>query len=170
MTLSLGQVDVMEVVEEVRATVAPMVAKKRHTFIVEQEQPVPLVVADRFRLKQVLLNLASNACKFTQEGGQITMRACLTTPDTLQLDVADDGPGIPVEDQAMIFEEFRQSHATRPGEGTGLGLAITRRLVDLHGGRIWVDSGPGQGATFTVLLPITGPETDDGGTGDEEEE
>jgi signal transduction histidine kinase len=170
MTLSLGQVDVMEVVDEVRATLAPMIAKKRHTFTINHDHAVPHIVADRFRLKQILLNLVSNACKFTQEGGQITVRACLTTPETLRLDVADDGPGIPVEDQAMIFEEFRQSQITRPGEGTGLGLAITRRLVDLHGGRIWVDSGRGAGATFTVLFPLIGPETDDGGKGDEEEE
>jgi GAF domain-containing protein len=170
MALSLGKVDVMEVVEEARATLAPMIAKKQHTFIIEQEQPVPHIVADRFRLKQILLNLVSNACKFTQEGGHITVCARLTTPDTLRLDVADDGPGILLEDQAMIFEEFRQSHTTRSGEGTGLGLAITRRLVDLHGGRIWVESGLGDGATFTVLLPLAGPGIGDGGKRDEEEE
>jgi signal transduction histidine kinase len=82
----------------------------------------------------------------------------MADPTTLRIDVNDNGPGISLEDQAIIFEEFRQARITRLGEGTGLGLAISRRLVELHSGRIWVDSEPGAGATFTVLLPISGPE------------
>jgi GAF domain-containing protein len=165
MTLKLDQVDVIAVVEEVRATLAPMMAKKSQHFSVEQVDVVSPIVADRFRLRQVLLNLMGNACKYTQEGGHIQVRALMATPRTLEIDVVDDGPGVALEDQAMIFEEFRQARATRPGEGTGLGLAITRRLVDLHGGRIWVDSKPGMGATFTVLLPIDGPEREDNDRG-----
>lgn len=167
MTLTPDKVDVIDVVEEVGATLAPMMAKKQQTFSVELMEPLLPIVADRFRLKQILLNLAGNASKFTQEGGHIAVRALMATPDTLRLDVVDNGPGIPLEDQVVIFEEFRQSRATRPGEGTGLGLAITRRLVDMHGGRIWVESRPGSGATFTVLLPVAGPESDDGRRNDE---
>jgi len=170
MTLKLDDVDVMEVVEEVRATLAPMIAKKRQAFSVEPAQPLPAIVADRFRLKQILLNLAGNACKFTQEGGRIAVQVMMVDATTLQLNVADNGPGIPLDEQGMIFEEFKQARTTQPGEGTGLGLAITRRLVELHGGRVWLESTPGAGATFTVLFPVVGPEPEpnDHGGADEE--
>ena len=148
---TFGGLDVLALVEEVRATLAPMIEKKKHTFSIESEGTLPNIVADRFRLKQILINLASNACKFTQEEGQIGVRARVIEPLTFQLDVIDNGPGIALDDQALIFEEFRQARATRPGEGTGLGLAITRRLVLMHGGRIWVKSELGAGAVFTVL-------------------
>ncbi len=162
MTLELAQVDVMAVVEEVRATLAPLVAKKEQTLSVAQDGPLPTIRADRFRLKQILLNLMGNANKFTQEGGQVTVRALMADPVTLQLDVVDNGPGIPLEDQGLIFEEFKQARAARPpGEGTGLGLAITRRLVELHGGRVWVQSKLGAGSTFSLLLPVAGPDPDE---------
>ncbi len=161
MTLTLGQVDVMKVVDEARATLAPMISQKKQTFTIKQGKSLPTIVADRFRLKQILLNLLSNACKHTQEGAQIEVRAWLADPITLQLDVADNGPGIALEDQGVIFEEFRQARTTRSGEGTGLGLAITRRLVELHSGRVWVESQPGAGATFTILLPIAGPDPEE---------
>jgi signal transduction histidine kinase len=160
MTLTLEMVDVMAVVEEVRATLAPLVAKKEQAFVVEGQDQLPNIVVDRFRLKQILLNLLSNANKYTQDGGKIILRARLANSTTLRLDVIDNGPGISLEDQAVIFEEFRQARATRPGEGTGMGLAITRRLVELHGGRFWVESELGSGATFTILVPVVGPEPD----------
>jgi signal transduction histidine kinase len=161
MTLTLEQVDVAGVVGEVGTTLAPLMTDKQQSFNFDCQEPLPRIVADRFRLKQVLLNLVGNASKFTPEGGRIAVQARLIDPATLRVDVVDNGPGIPLEDQAVIFEEFRQARSTRPGEGTGLGLAITRRLVELHGGRIRVESQPGAGATFTVLLPVTGPEPDD---------
>jgi signal transduction histidine kinase len=161
MTLNLDQVDVMAVVEEVRATLAPTISKKQQTFSVEQSEPIPEIIADRLRLKQVFMNLIGNACKFTQPNGEITVHAALATPATLRIDVADNGPGISLEDQAMIFEEFRQARTIRPGEGTGMGLAISRRLVELHSGRIWVESELGAGANFTVLLPVAGPELEE---------
>ncbi len=164
MTLTLDQVDVLEVLSDVQATMALLVRKKDQTLQVKAADALPSIVADRSRLKQILLNLVGNANKFTQEGGQITARVCLPDPETLQIDVIDDGPGIALEDQVLIFEEFRQAGAARaPGEGTGLGLAITRRLVELHGGRVWVESEPGAGAIFTVLLPVTGPESEKAG-------
>jgi GAF domain-containing protein len=158
-TLELDRVDVIAVLDDVRATLAPLVAKKDQTLNIEQGEPLPEIVADRSHLKRILLNLMGNATKFTQDGGQITARAHLSDLDTLQIDVIDNGPGIPVQDRSLIFEEFRQAHVARPpGEGTGLGLAITRRLVELHGGHIWVESELDVGSTFTVLLPVVGPE------------
>ncbi len=112
------------------------------------------VRADERKVKQVLLNLLSNALKFTPEGGRIDVRAALRD-GVAEISVADTGVGIAAEDQATVFEEFRQvGTAAKKVEGTGLGLAISRKFVELHGGRIRVDSRPGAGATFTFTLPV----------------
>jgi signal transduction histidine kinase len=165
MTLTLEQVDVLEVLNDVQATMALLVRKKDQTLRIKAADPLPCIVADRSRLKQIFLNLIGNANKFTPRGGQITVCALMPDPDTMQVDVIDNGPGIALENQVLIFEEFRQASKNRAlGEGTGLGLAITRRLVELHGGRIWVESEPGAGATFTVLLPLDGPKSVEAGS------
>jgi GAF domain-containing protein len=161
MKLVLEEIDVIPVIEEVRATLAPMIAKRKQQFSIDHKDPPLRVIADRLRLKQVLLNLVGNAVKFTQIGGRIVVATHMADPVTLRIDVVDNGPGISLEDQSLIFQEFRQARSTEPGQGTGLGLAITRRLIDLHGGRIWVESQLGAGATFTVLLPIDGPALDE---------
>ncbi len=111
--------------------------------------------ADQRKFKQVMLNLLSNAVKFTPDGGRITVRARLSAPDLLQVAVADTGIGIAPEFLETIFEEFRQAGGsyTNKQEGTGLGLSLTRRIVELHGGSIGVESEPGAGATFTFTLP-----------------
>ncbi|MBF0615092.1 MAG: PAS domain S-box protein [Magnetococcales bacterium] len=113
------------------------------------------VISDRLRLHQVLLNLLSNALKFTEQG-TITLREKLDDPDTLHVMVEDTGIGIEEAQLETIFEVFAQSDSsiTRRYGGTGLGLAISRKLVDLMGGRIWVESRPGKGSTFHVRLPI----------------
>lgn len=160
MTLALEQVDIIDLIKEVHLTLAPLIEKKSQRLEIHQAGPIPQVTADRFRLKQVLINLLSNANKFTPPEGQIVFQASLLDPVTLRLDVIDNGRGVPLEEQSIIFEEFRQARTTsQPGEGTGLGLAISRRLVELHGGRIWVESHtePGEGSKFTVLLPVAGP-------------
>jgi signal transduction histidine kinase len=110
--------------------------------------------ADERKVKQVLLNLLSNAVKFTPDGGQVDVSAKLDT-DKVEIAVKDTGVGISPEDQASLFEEFKQlgKDSTRKAEGTGLGLALTKRLVELHGGRIAVDSAVGHGSTFRVILP-----------------
>jgi signal transduction histidine kinase len=115
---------------------------------------VDVVTADERAIKQVLINLLSNAVKFTEKGGSVTVRA-EHGGDGLMIAVADTGVGIPKQDQAVIFEEFRQgsSDYTRKQEGTGLGLALSKRLVELHGGRIWVESAPGRGSVFSFVLP-----------------
>jgi signal transduction histidine kinase len=112
------------------------------------------IQADERKVKQVLLNLLSNAIKFTPEGGQIEVRAAPTN-DAVEISVSDTGVGIAPADQDVIFEEFRQvGTADKKVEGTGLGLALCRKFVELHGGRIWVKSRVGQGATFAFTLPV----------------
>jgi signal transduction histidine kinase len=109
---------------------------------------------DERKVKQVLLNLLSNALKFTPEGGQIDVRA-KAQDEAAEISVRDTGVGIAPEDQEAVFEEFRQvGTASKKVEGTGLGLAISRRFIELHGGRIWVNSQIGAGSTFTFTLPL----------------
>jgi two-component system, NtrC family, sensor kinase len=114
------------------------------------------IVADERKVKQILLNLLSNAVKFTPEGGRVGLTA--TAADSvITIAVRDTGIGIAPEDQAAIFEEFRQvgHDDTRKQEGTGLGLTLAKKFVELHGGRIWVQSQVGQGSTFTFSLPVS---------------
>ena len=109
---------------------------------------------DERKIKQVLLNLLSNALKFTPEGGRVEVRA-EPVDGMAEISVADTGIGIAPEDQEAVFEEFRQvGTAARKVEGTGLGLALSRKFVELHGGRIWVKSQLGMGSTFTFTLPM----------------
>jgi GAF domain-containing protein/anti-sigma regulatory factor (Ser/Thr protein kinase) len=111
------------------------------------------LVGDERKIKQVLLNLLSNAVKFTPEGGRIIVRAG-QRDGLVEISVTDTGIGIAPADQAAIFEEFRQVGSDeRKREGTGLGLTLAKKFVELHGGRIWVESEPGRGSTFTFTLP-----------------
>jgi len=115
---------------------------------------VGMIRGDERKVKQVLLNLLSNALKFTPEGGRIDVRAAMND-GMAEISVADTGVGIAPEDQEAIFEEFRQvGTADKKVEGTGLGLALSRKFIELHGGRIWVQSEPGKGSTFSFTLPM----------------
>jgi signal transduction histidine kinase len=112
------------------------------------------VQADERKIRQVLLNLLSNAIKFTPEGGRIDVRA-VPVNRFIEVSVTDTGVGIAPEDQEAVFEEFRQvGMADKKVEGTGLGLALSRRFIELHGGRIWVQSQVGEGSTFTFTIPV----------------
>ena len=113
------------------------------------------IVADERKVKQILLNLLSNAVKFTPEGGRVGLTAT-TAEDGITIAVSDTGIGIAPEDQAAIFEEFRQvgREDARKQEGTGLGLTLAKKFVELHGGQIGVQSQVGQGSTFTFTLPV----------------
>ena len=113
---------------------------------------------DERKVKQIMLNLLSNAVKFTPEGGSITVLAHYAD-GLAHVAVRDTGVGIAPEDQAAVFEEFKQvgTDVTKKGEGTGLGLALTKSFVELHGGRLWLDSAIGQGSTFTFTLPLELP-------------
>ena len=129
----------------------------RHGIALELDLDPSLVevVADERKVKQVVLNLLSNAVKFTPEGGRIVLRAGRAA-GAVEIAVSDTGVGIAPEDQAAIFEEFRQVGSDeRRREGTGLGLALARKFVELHGGRIRVESAVGRGSTFTFTLPLT---------------
>jgi signal transduction histidine kinase len=101
----------------------------------------------------VVFNLVSNAIKFTPPDGRVDVSARLEN-GAVEIAVADTGPGIPAEDQESIFQEFEQSAAGKEVEGTGLGLPLSRKLVELHGGRLWVESEVGQGSTFRFTLPL----------------
>jgi signal transduction histidine kinase len=114
---------------------------------------VDTVNGDERRVRQVLYNLLSNAVKFTPAGGTVAVAAA-RVDGQVRVSVSDDGPGIAAEDQVRIFEEFQQAAAGKQhGDGTGLGLALSKRLVELHDGRIWVESEVGKGSTFVFTLP-----------------
>jgi signal transduction histidine kinase len=115
------------------------------------------ITADERKFKQILINLLTNAVKFTPDGGRIDVSAHRDAGNVV-VAVHDTGIGIAPEDQAAVFEEFRQvgRHYTNKQEGTGLGLALTRKFVELHGGRIWLESEPGKGSTFSFAIPMHG--------------
>jgi signal transduction histidine kinase len=120
----------------------------------EPDPEVELVTADERRIRQVVFNLLSNAVKFTPQGGSVVVVSAQENGEVL-VRVTDTGPGIAPEDQERIFEEFQQTETgAEEREGTGLGLALSKRLIELHGGRIWVESKPGEGSTFTFTLPV----------------
>jgi signal transduction histidine kinase len=129
----------------------------------EIDEGLGMVRADERKVKQVLLNLLSNALKFTPEGGRIDVRAGLYD-DLAEISVSDTGVGIGPEDQEAVFEEFRQvGTASKKVEGTGLGLALSRKFIELQGGRIWVKSQVGTGSTFTFTVPVRREPTSRGG-------
>jgi len=156
MELEMEEVHIPALLDEVKTSNAGLLINKPVEILIEAEQDLPTVEADRVRLSQILNNLIGNAIKFTEEGN-ITLRAFGDTDDGgwVCLEVQDTGAGMSEEDLEEIFGRFKQgSSLTRRAEGTGLGLDITRHLVELHGGTIDVHSEPGKGSTFTVRLPV----------------
>jgi len=154
MELTLEEVDVKSVIDDVMDLVRPSAESKTLTVSAEIPRALPSAWADRGRVRQVLVNLVANAVKFTERGG-IAVRAT-AVDGWITVAVADTGVGISAEAQSFIFDEFRQadSSTTRKYGGTGLGLAISKRLIALHGGRIWVESALGTGSTFSFTLPV----------------
>ena len=154
LTLALADYSLKDVVHSVFAAVESLANEKKLALRVEMPNNLPVGRGDERRLTQVLLNLVGNAIKFTDQGEVAVKASALNGAYTLS--VCDTGPGIPPDDQAKIFEEFQQadSSATKKKGGTGLGLSIARRIVELHGGRIWVESEVGNGATFSISLPV----------------
>jgi signal transduction histidine kinase len=154
MELNIEEVDVPLVIDDVIELMRASADAKSLSLRAEVAAGLPTAWADRARIRQVLVNLMANAVKFTEHGG-VTVRASVVD-GWITLAVADTGVGIPPEAQTYIFDEFRQVDAstTRRYGGTGLGLAISKRLIALHGGRIWVDSSVGVGSTFLFTLPV----------------
>jgi signal transduction histidine kinase len=155
LTLAPSDYSMRELVLDVASATEALAAEKKLALEVDAPADLPRGRGDERRLTQVLLNLVSNAIKFT-EAGSVSIRAKVED-SSFVVAVTDTGVGIAPADQKRIFEEFQQvdSSSTRKKGGTGLGLAIAKRIVELHGGRIWVDSTPGQGSTFAFTLPLT---------------
>jgi signal transduction histidine kinase len=151
--LSLGEYTPADIVRAVISAAEPLAAEKKLALRVELPATLPRAQGDARRLTQVLLNLVGNAIKFTDQG-EVAIEAS-ETAGWLTLSVADTGPGIPPAEQGRIFEEFHQvdSSSTRSKGGSGLGLAITKRIVEMHGGRISVESEPGRGSRFSLTIP-----------------
>jgi PAS domain S-box-containing protein len=154
--LALGWVDLRGVCEAALSLVAPSAVQKRHGLSLEAPATRTLFRADERRLKQVLVNLLGNAVKFTPAGGSIDVAAeADEARGEVRIAVRDNGPGIPAEARARLFRAFVQLDArlAREHEGSGLGLVLVDRLVALHGGRVDLESEPGHGSRFTVVLP-----------------
>jgi signal transduction histidine kinase/HAMP domain-containing protein len=155
MELALARADVAQVLESAMNLVRERATRQGLTLALVVDVAVETWVLDERKIKQVLLNLLSNAVKFTPPGGRVDVRARCPDPGRLEIAVIDTGSGIAPQDQGQIFEEFRQASGNylRKAEGTGLGLALARHFVELHGGRLSLQSTPGQGSTFTFTLP-----------------
>ena len=154
LVLELSDYSVQDIAQTVRSTLEPLAADKKLAFKLELAPELPAGHGDGRRLTQVLINLVGNAIKFT-DTGEVVIKAA-ATDGSFHLSVRDTGPGISAADQTRLFQEFQQADnaITRKKGGTGLGLAISKRIIEMHGGKIWVESQPGQGSTFTFTLPV----------------
>jgi adenylate cyclase len=154
--LNVEAVDLARLIDEVIGTAGQLADKNQNRLIVEAQENVGALAADSLRLKQILLNLLSNACKFTKEGEvALRVRKVADGRDWVELAVADTGIGLTAEQQAKLFQEFTQADSltARRYGGTGLGLALSRKLARMMGGDVTVTSEPGKGSVFTVRLP-----------------
>ena len=152
-------VDLAPLIDEVAGTARQLAQEKNNRLVVEVQEELGTITVDPMRLRQILLNLVSNACKFTKEGEvKLRARSVRNGRSWVELSVFDTGIGMTPEQQARLFEEFSQAEATTAQRfgGTGLGLAITRKLARMMGGDVTVASEPGKGSVFTVRLPASG--------------
>jgi GAF domain-containing protein/HAMP domain-containing protein len=154
LVLSLNDYSVKDLMQGVYVAIEPLAGNKKLGLRLEVPPNLPPAHGDERRLSQVLLNLVGNAIKFT-DTGEVAMKAS-TANGSYTIAVTDTGPGIAEADQAKIFEEFKQSESTQTKAkgGTGLGLSIAKRIVEMHGGKLWVESSLGSGSTFFVTLPL----------------
>jgi signal transduction histidine kinase len=154
LTLSLDEYSMGELIQTVFTSVEALAAEKKLELKVKVPKDLMTGKGDEQRIAQVLLNLLGNAIKFTEEG-EVRVEATVSNK-TFLVSVSDTGPGLSEADQKKIFEEFHQADgsSTRKKGGTGLGLSISKKIVEMHGGRIWVESTPGEGSTFRFTLPV----------------
>jgi signal transduction histidine kinase len=154
LTLSIADFSLLEVVQTVLTSVESLAAEKQLALTISVPPDLPPAQGDEQRIAQVLLNLVGNAIKFT-ETGEVGIRVS-AEDEAFTIAVSDTGAGIAAEDQQKIFDEFQQADnsSTRAQGGTGLGLAISKRIIEMHGGRLWVESSLGKGSTFWFTLPI----------------
>jgi PAS domain S-box-containing protein len=153
--LRLSDIALTDVIEELKRTMTPILTPRRQSLDIEIEEGLPPVHADKGKLRQVLLNLLSNATKFTPDGGRLKIEA-VKKDHSCQVSVADNGTGIKKEDQERLFEPFSQLDNPLTGGkgGTGLGLALSKQIIEKHGGQIWIESEYGKGSRFTFTLPL----------------
>jgi signal transduction histidine kinase len=181
MELQLAPADLAEVIEQVQSTTRPLASQKDIELAAQCDPTIRPFPMDAARIRQVLLNLVGNALKFTPDGGSVLVttrriiwsggrlayasmpvngsdsRTDARDGEYVEVAVSDTGPGIAAEDQERIFQEFQQAQASAGGakpEGTGLGLTLAKKFIEMHGGRIWVESKVGKGSTFTFSLPV----------------
>jgi signal transduction histidine kinase len=151
--LQLEPVDMKSLILGTCQQMSPLLQGKRQQLNTDLPDAVPIIHGDGQRLEQVLLNLLNNAAKFTPEGGHILVRVRKNDAD-LVIDVRDDGIGIAREEQSRLFKPYSRLSSDRQRHpGLGLGLALAKQVVELHGGKIWVDSESGKGSTFSFSLP-----------------
>ncbi len=157
--LNFENVFIGAIFEEVYKTLRAEIERKRLSFSIEVAEHTPPAMADETRLTQVVLNLASNAVKYTYPEGSVKLRAGLNPAGLLQVDVIDNGVGISPEQQQHLFRRFYRADNPLRDEagGTGLGLSIAKSYVEMHGGQMWVESEPGKGSTFSFIIPLTQP-------------
>ncbi|MGH7888226.1 MAG: sensor histidine kinase, partial [Candidatus Binatia bacterium] len=155
-TLSEDRFSVAEVLQSVRQTVEPLADKKRIVIATTIDPALTMLTADETKFRQIFYNLLSNAIKFTPEAGRVAVLARVNR-DSAEFSVTDTGIGIRPEDRERIFREFEQVEmsAERRFEGTGLGLTLAKKLVELQGGKMWLESEVGKGSTFSFALPLT---------------
>jgi signal transduction histidine kinase len=154
LVLKLSYYCVQDIAQTVRSTLEPLAADKKLALKLELAPDLPLGHGDGRRLTQVLINLVGNAIKFT-DAGEVAIKAEANN-GSFHVSVRDTGPGISAADQAKLFQEFQQADnaITQKKGGTGLGLAISKHIIEMHGGRIWVESQPSHGSTFIFTLPV----------------
>jgi GAF domain-containing protein len=154
LVLELSDYSVQDIAQTVRSTLEPLAADKKLAFKLELAPELPAGHGDGRRLTQVLINLVGNAIKFT-DAGEVAIKAEANN-GLFYVSVRDTGPGISAADQTKLFQEFQQADnaITKKKGGTGLGLAISKRIIEMHGGKIWVESQFGQGSTFAFKLPV----------------
>jgi signal transduction histidine kinase len=155
LTLSLSDYSLKDVIQTVFSAIQPLATEKKIALKIDVAPQLPPGHGDERRLTQVLLNLVGNAIKFT-DVGEVSIKGS-SVNGAFNVSVCDTGPGISPADQAKLFEEFQQADnsITKQKGGTGLGLAISKRIIELHGGRIWLESDLGHGSTFAFTLPVT---------------
>lgn len=161
MVVNIGSLDIDHVLRDVIDIVTPLAVEREIHLQFPKPLPTLTMQADPVKMSQILINLLSNAIKFTDVGGwvKLTFREHKEPAEQIEITVEDNGMGIPSDKLEVIFESFRQVDGghTRAHGGTGLGLTITRKLVELHGGKVWAESELGKGSRFSVLLPKHGP-------------
>jgi signal transduction histidine kinase len=154
MELQIDPALIQDVIEAVSNTMRSLAAKKSIDLRMESDERLGPFPMDGARVKQVLLNLVGNAIKFTPDGGRVWVRAG-SDNGSVCVEVGDTGPGIAAEDHERIFQEFQQAGSeTGKPQGTGLGLALAKKFVEMHGGKIWLESEVGKGSRFFFTLPF----------------